>query len=41
MVVRGASAVGGVAMTVDVELVIVVVIALLLAWTLVKVAGWS
>jgi len=27
--------------SVDVELVIVVVIALLLAWTLIKVAGWS
>jgi hypothetical protein len=30
-----------VAVTVNVELVIVVVIALLLAWTLVKVVGWS
>jgi hypothetical protein len=30
-----------VAVTVNVELVVVLVIALLLAWTLVKVAGWS
>jgi len=27
-------------MSVDVELVVVLVIALLLAWTLIKVAGW-
>jgi hypothetical protein len=30
-----------VAMTVNTELVVAVVIALLLAWTLVKVAGWG
>jgi hypothetical protein len=38
-VVRDAAAVGGV-LSVNVELLVVVVVALLLAWTLLKVAGW-
>jgi hypothetical protein len=40
-VVRDAAAVGGLRVSVNVELVVVVVVALLLAWTLLKVAGWG
>jgi hypothetical protein len=40
VVVRRPAALGGPPVTVNAELAIVLVIALLLAWTLVKVAGW-
>jgi len=39
LVVRHAPALGGV-VSVNVELLVVVVVALLLAWTILKVAGW-